>query len=132
MGREKEAETRLIKALRDKGAYAVHMDCTIDGFPDIFVSHNGNISLVEMKEGPMKRKLSKAFEKSQPVFYMLCDYQDTYVCLFDGERFHLFYASSVVEAMGMDSEAQFNDLELSHVCIGSSVDIARSICDRSF
>lgn len=129
MGKEKEAETKLIKALRSKAAYAVHMDCTVDGFPDIFMVSNGTVSLIEMKEGNPSRKLRKAFEKTQPVFYLNSKMPRTFVCLFDGAEYYLYYANSVYDAMCASEDADFLDLDF--ITSGMSSNIAEEICDCS-
>lgn len=67
-GREKPAEKKLIKAFRDLGFWADHMDTGIDGFLDILVQKKGKTFLLEAKDGKRTKLAVNLFEPTQPVF----------------------------------------------------------------
>lgn len=93
-GLEREAEQEIIEALRNRDLYAVHMNTTIDGFPDILVAGE-RIVLIEMKfdRSSGKVKLKDIMQSSQPVFartMFTVGYDDMYLCAYNGESYTLY------------------------------------------
>lgn len=101
--REKDAENSIIAALVKAGAYARHVDISIDGFFDIIVV-KGEIALVEMKydqRGP-DAPLREVMEPTQPVFartFSIHGYRRLLICLYDGEIFWLYHGSNSIFGM---------------------------------
>lgn len=88
---EKCGERMIQNELEKLGMYVRHIDCNIDGFPDLVVI-GPEVVLVEMKYMEGDRKISSVFESSQPVFYH--DVQETgffriLLCLYDGDLFYV-------------------------------------------
>ena len=66
-GKEKPAEKKLLKALRDEGFWAEHIDCGVDGFPDILAAKDDIAIFIEVKDGDRGKKLKSILEPTQPI-----------------------------------------------------------------
>jgi len=99
-GLEREAEQEILDALRKLDLYAVHMNTTIDGFPDILVAGN-RIILVEMKfdRSGGRVKLKDIMQASQPVFaraMLSAGFDDIYLCAYNGESYTLYLVAELL------------------------------------
>lgn len=113
MGIEKEAERVLIAEINKSGYYAAHVDCTIDGFPDIVMFGRFGSRLIEMKYGPVSTSLGKAFEPTQPVHQKRLEnagYYEFYTCLWDGRMYRLYDFKGLLKMLISAKEAiRFKD-----------------------
>jgi hypothetical protein len=129
MGLEKSGESQLLSVIRSYGFKAWHMDCTVDGFPDILAMGNGRAFTVEVKYGEMSKPLVKAFEPTQPVWHHgvnSAGFHNTFQVLYDGhKKFHLFCERRLYEHILATSFHTFKDLF--EITSGNSHDIVNGI-----
>jgi len=91
---EKDGERALISALEKLGFYVKHIDCNIDGFPDLIVIGE-SVALVEMKyiEAGSNPKVREFMEPSQPVFLnslSRAGFCESFLCIYDGKMFSVY------------------------------------------
>jgi len=95
---ERDAERALVKAFNDAGLMALHMNTTIDGFPDILVAGR-KIALVEMKYESGNPRITSIMETSQPAFMErlhASGFHNAYLCVYDGECYWLYDTSGIL------------------------------------
>ena len=112
MGIEKTAEIRLITAIRGLNMVAWHMDCSVDGFPDILALGNKVSFVVEVKQGPASMKLGSAFETSQPVWAYHAakvEYDNVFQVLYHDGEFTLYKIDNLWKRVEKDE--RFCDIE---------------------
>ena len=93
MGKEKTVERKLIDSCHSIGMMAWHMDCSVDGFPDILAFGKDVSFVAEVKQGPVSTKLFQAFEESQPVWMMKVNsvgYKHVFQILYDCGTYFLY------------------------------------------
>jgi len=132
VGIEKKAELKLIKAIRSIGFVAWHMDCSVDGFPDILALGNCASFVAEVKQGKVNMKLSSAFEPSQPVWSMLSEqagYDNIFQVIFDGSLFYLYSIPNLWKEVITDK--RFCDFD--HIIVSTdALVIAKKMREKSY
>ena len=131
MGVEKSAEIRLIAAIRGLNMVAWHMDCSVDGFPDILALGNKVSFVVEVKQGPVSTKLSSAFETSQPVWAYHAskvEYENVFQVLYHEGMFCLYKIDNLWKRV--ENGERFCDIEPLLVSVKAAV-IAKEIKRRA-
>jgi len=105
---EKDGESLIIGALRKQGLWAMHVDCNIDGFPDI-MAVGQQVVLVEMKYARGNPRLQELMQPTQPVFMRSVEqagYDDCLLCVYDGETFDLYDTHGIITAQLADARVQ--------------------------
>ena len=123
-GKEKPAEKKLIKAFKDLGFWAAHMNTDIDGFLDILVKKNGKAFLLEAKDGRRTSLAVNLFEPTQPVFiekWVKAGGTAYLVTERDGEYEVYNAASSLVLSL---KDPSLLVTELPGVCCGTAAEVA--------
>jgi len=127
---ERHGELELIRALARIGLYAAHIDCTIDGFPDLIV-FGKRILLIEMKACKASEKISRAMESSQSVFINTIGasgFRDTILCVYDAGLYTMYSTSFILresmEDMKIEDMGLYTNCEYPAICKGQSSDKA--------
>lgn len=112
--KEKPGEKKIIHVLDCIGFEAKHIDCNIDGFPDIIALGRDVAILIEMKGGPLDTLLIDAFEPTQPVWQMRVlrrGFRHTFQVLYDGDEYHVFQDKMLHKKI-LTPGVRFSDLHI--------------------
>jgi len=119
---ERHGELGLIRALAKTGLHAAHIDCTIDGFPDLIV-FGKRILLIEMKACKASEKISMVMESSQSVFINMIGasgFRDTILCVYDAGLYTMYSTSFILresmENMKIEDMGLYTNCEHPAIC----------------
>lgn len=122
---EKDCEKSLLAALRLQGFYAAHIDCGVDGFPDIFAARNDHALLLEVKLAPSGERAWDMFEPSQPVFahsLAKAGFTQVYLCRFS-QKAGQWFVHEMSTALG--SMLNGPDIQCGDIHVLESGDVSR-------
>jgi len=130
MHKEREAEADLIREFKALGAWAAHMDTTVDGFPDILVLGRKTL-MIEMKYVNTKNpRIWEIMEPTQPVFMHNVrnkGMDEIYLCIASEDNFKVFSTDGILE-LSMTG-AKIDELALM-LCTSSAHEVALFLLER--
>ena len=126
---EKSGESKLLEVIRAHGFKAWHMDCTVDGMPDILALGKWDSFTIEVKYGPLSKPLVEAFEPSQPIWHYgvnKAGYENTFQVLYDDHKnFHLYRLANLYNDVISKPAVLFRDLR--PLASGSAEEVVSAI-----
>jgi hypothetical protein len=114
-------EEYIIQAIRKGGGYVKHIDCTVDGFPDLFVVMWGMVIQVEIKYGSMDDLIKNRMEITQPPVLGAmgkAGHKNLLIALCDGRVAHLMRTDGIME-LAMNNGHMYDLPQVSGVDISS-------------